>query len=116
MSELTNAAYSRWLRAQRPPMELFLSASEEAQEALALLGDQYLVDTALAFADAIRNPHEFGARAGDEESTMAALRDLAIGALSKSAPARPRFSTAGAVENRPAPAAPDRSNIFGGSA
>jgi hypothetical protein len=40
--DLTNAGYQRWLRAQRPPLVMFLRLSELEQEALAGMGDDYV--------------------------------------------------------------------------
>lgn len=39
---LTNEAYARWLRACRPPLPWFLSATELEQEQMALIGDQHV--------------------------------------------------------------------------
>lgn len=43
--ELSNLAYSRWLRAVRPPFEWFLSLTEDEQETLACLGEDHLLET-----------------------------------------------------------------------
>lgn len=54
--ELTNEAYARWLRAQRPPFEWFLGRSEVEQEALAMQGDEYTRGLALDIGYAVVNP------------------------------------------------------------
>lgn len=54
--QLTNDAYSRWLRALRPPLEFFLQRSELEQEQLAIQGDEYMEDIALAVGQAVSNP------------------------------------------------------------
>ena len=53
---LTNAAYSRWLRAQRPTLLWFLGMTELEQEQLALLGDLHARDFAVAVGWAVSNP------------------------------------------------------------
>ncbi len=59
---LTNETYSRWLRAQQPPWGWFLGVSELEQEQLALLGDEYVRDIAVAIGYAVADPK--GAEAG----------------------------------------------------
>lgn len=56
LPEVTNAAYGRWLRAQRPPWLWFLGLSELEQEQVALLGDLHSRDLALAIGYAVRDP------------------------------------------------------------
>lgn len=89
--ELTNAAYARWLRAQRPPFSWFLRLGELEQEALALLGDEHAQDMAVATAWAIRDPQAAslgaGAQTGDPEAEEAIAQRIAERMLSK--PAQP---------------------------
>lgn len=40
--DLTNSAYLRWLRAQRPDMRIFLALNEDEQETLAIIAENYL--------------------------------------------------------------------------
>lgn len=55
--ELTDEAFSRWLRARSPqPLAFFLSLSESEQEALALLGDEYTQDLCLGIGFAVHDP------------------------------------------------------------
>ena len=54
--ELTASAYSRWLRAQRPPMPWFLGQDEQTQEALAKIGVDHEQDRCIAIGYAIQNP------------------------------------------------------------
>ena len=53
---LTNEIYARWLRAMRPPFTWFLEQSEEDQEQMALLGDEYLADLCVAVGFAVADP------------------------------------------------------------
>ena len=79
--ELTNDAYARWLRAQRPPLALFLGLSELEQEALAELGDAHLADFAVAIGYAVADPNAadagISAAAGDAASEETLARRLA---------------------------------------
>lgn len=43
---VTNGAYQRWLRAQRPPWGVFFTLGEDEQEQLAMLGDGYVAEVA----------------------------------------------------------------------
>ena len=56
--DLTNDLFQRWLRAQRPPLEMFAALSELEQEQLALMGDEYVQDVAIAVGIAIAHPQE----------------------------------------------------------
>ena len=51
LPEVTNEAYSRWLRAQRPPWLWFLGRTVLEQEQLAILGDAYIEGCIAAGAD-----------------------------------------------------------------
>jgi len=59
--ELTGPAYSRWLRAHRPPLTLFLGLAELEQEALADIGDAHAQELVEAFALALSNPQALAA-------------------------------------------------------
>ena len=84
--ELTNDAYVRWLRAQRPqPIAWFLSFSELEQEALARLGDDY-VDGCI----------ELGTSAG-QEADGASMEQIAAAAI------RERLAGSGSPQTKPAP-------------
>lgn len=78
---LTSAAYGRWLRAQRPPLLDFLKLSEVEQEALALIGDEYMQDLAVAIGYAVRDPQAagdgIGAARGDATAEESLVRQLA---------------------------------------
>lgn len=50
--EMSSGAFSRWLRAQRPPWLFFLAQPEMIQEQLAHLGDEYLQQCMSAGLDA----------------------------------------------------------------
>lgn len=54
--DLTNEAYDRWLRAQRPPFDWFLALSEIEQEQLAMIGEAQMQDLVVALGYAIRDP------------------------------------------------------------
>lgn len=64
--DLTNDAYRRWLRAQRPPSDLlgrsFLALSELEQEALANLGDEYVDGVAESIAGEPENEEDAARR------------------------------------------------------
>ena len=51
---LTNDTYARWLRAQRPPLPMFLGLSEIEQEALAGIGDDYVSECITVLAETLR--------------------------------------------------------------
>jgi hypothetical protein len=69
--EVTNEAYARWLRAQRPPWLWFLDRSVLEQEQLACLGDTY-IDGCLAAGA------EVGTAAEDEESKVLRLAERVL--------------------------------------
>ena len=92
--ELTNDAYARWLRAQRPPLSMFLALSELEQEALAGIGDDYVAESAMAIAYAINPALVDGNKVADEpqdsESSLARrLAEGLIGRLSGQGPKPP---------------------------
>lgn len=84
---LTNEAYQRWLRAQRPPLEMFLGLSEIEQEQLAMLGDEHVQDLAIALGYAVRDPEAadagMSAMSGDVEAEATLATRLAQGFASK---------------------------------
>ena len=91
---LTNDVYSRWLRAQRPPMDLFCGLTQIEQEQLAMLGDEYVQDVCVALGYA--NQHPRAAEAGldqerggsDGEAQLAAqlAKNIAAKILTQAAP------------------------------
>jgi hypothetical protein len=94
LPELTNEAYGRWLRAHRPPLELFLGLSSLEQEALATIGDNYATDQTMALAYAL-NPAltQEGAQqpaTQDQEGSLAVkLAEGLIARMSGNKPAQP---------------------------
>lgn len=54
--DVTNEAFSQWLRAQRPPWAWFLALSELEREQLALLGDEYVRDVIVSLGYAVADP------------------------------------------------------------
>lgn len=97
--ELTNDAFARWLRAQRPPFGLFLGLSEIEQEQLALLGDEYVQDVAVAVGYAVADPAlasaglEGDSVEADVTRTEALARKVAESILGRQAAASPRISS-----------------------
>lgn len=88
--ELTTDAYVRWLRAQRPPMALFLTLSELEQEALAEMGDGHTQELVEALALALANPQALAAgvdvrdaAAGDSGVEESLAKSLAKGLAAK---------------------------------
>ena len=88
--ELTQDAYGRWLRAQRPPMVLFLGLSEIEQEVLACMGDEHATEMVEAFALAMANPQALAtgveireAEAGDTGAEASLAQQLAAGLAAK---------------------------------
>lgn len=85
--DLTNEAYERWLRAQRPPFEWFLRLSEVEQEQLAMLGDAHAQDFAVACGYAIRDPETadagMSALQGDDNAEATLAMKMAQGFASK---------------------------------
>ena len=68
---LTNEIYAMWLRAQKPPWEWFVRQPGLIQSQLAIIGDEYTEDQALAIGSAVRNPVAAAAGAGDENAEEA---------------------------------------------
>ena len=77
LPELTNAAYQRWLRAQRPPFQWFLERTEIEQEHLAQMGDEHAQDFALAVGYAVRDPEVAEAGVAAAQGDMAGEEALA---------------------------------------
>lgn len=53
---LDNESYRRWLRAQCPPLTWFLRLAVKEQEQLAIMGDEYAQDIAIAIGFAVADP------------------------------------------------------------
>lgn len=118
--DLTEESYARWLRAQRPtPMSWFLGQPAEVQETLAMMGDEYVQDLAVAVGYAIRDPElaaaGLDAGAGDLDAEETLARRLASELAGRilqgrqaaeigpqAAPARPPMTMAGVGERRAA--------------
>lgn len=103
--ELDEAAFTRWLRALRPPFTWFLAQPPDTQEALARLGDEWMQGHALDVGYAVQNPAvaEAGLHAVDDpaaEETLA--RALALGVAQRIAGKGPESPVA-APEPPPAP-------------
>jgi len=85
--DLTNEAYERWLRAQRPPFDWFLALSEVEQEQLAMMGDANVQDVVVAMGYAIRDPEAadagMSAAEGDTDAEATLATRLAQGFASK---------------------------------
>jgi hypothetical protein len=74
-TDITAAAYRRWLRAGRPPFDIFLGLDEDSQEGLAELGDAHTQDLCEALAATILEPHALlaGAEIGEQPEPDSAL-------------------------------------------
>lgn len=103
--DLTNAIYQRWLRAQKPPFEMFASLSELEQEQLAVMGDDYAQDMAIAVAIAVANPQAasdgVGALHGDVDSEASMALQMAQGMAARTQPEQ-SFSGFGGSKQRSA--------------
>ena len=104
LPELTNDVYAMWLRAQRPPWEWFLRQPELVQAQLAIIGDDYTEDQAVAIGAAVRNPVAAAAGAGDEdaEEALAIMLTSAHGAQNgaQSPVEKPRPTMGGVTKRR----------------
>jgi len=91
--DLTNEAYSRWLRACRPDLVWFLSQAEDVQEQLAILGDDYVQDVCIGIGYAVSNPAaaEAGTKtsAGSMDAEVDLVQQLAAAAVRKMVGAHP---------------------------
>lgn len=86
-TEVTRDSFGQWLRAQRPPWQAFFALSNVEREALAEIGDAYMLDLAVAIGNAISNPQAaqagVAALAGDVDAEVALLRAAADGKLAR---------------------------------
>lgn len=83
---LSNDAYARWLRAQRPPLQWFLGLDAETQEQLAILGDARMEDLCIAIGYAVQDPRlaEAGLDAeGNPDSEEELVKRIALGAVDR---------------------------------
>lgn len=71
---VTNTAFRRWLRAQRPPA-WFWSLGEDEQEQLALLGDDQVVEEAAVLAMTLRGVAQ--EQQTEEQATTSLLAQVA---------------------------------------
>lgn len=83
---VTNESFSRWIRAGRPPWVWFLERSDDQQEMLAIIGDEYMQDVVLGIGLAVKNPE--ATEAGmmiedDEEADETIARKVAAGLVTK---------------------------------
>ena len=118
--ELTSESYYRWLRAQRPPWIMFLERTEDEQEALAVLGDAYVVDICIGIGKAVVDP--VAAEAGLDAATnvdseeillqriAGVLRGREQGAAQQS-PQRQPLSMGGVSKRREARAAAEQLEV-----
>lgn len=85
--DLTNDAYARWLRAQRPPLTWFLARTEDEQEAMAAMGDQHLQDLCIGIGYAVRDPQAaesaVGMAAGSQDAEVSLVQQLAAKVIAK---------------------------------
>jgi hypothetical protein len=107
LPDLTNEAYERWLRAQRPPFDWFLALSEVEQEQMALMGDAHMQDLAIALGYAIRDPETadagMSAMQGDASAEATLATKIAQGFASKLADMQRTEEAAQARTRRSAP-------------
>ena len=83
--KLTNEVFARWLRAHRPPMDLFCGLGETEQEQLAMLGDEYAQDMCVAVGYSVANPqiadansaHARGGMEGEAKMAEALAKNIA---------------------------------------
>lgn len=101
--DLTEESYYRWLRAQRPPLPMFLEMSELEQETLARLGDNYVQDVAVAIGYAVHDPRTadegLSAAEGDTDAEAALAQKIALGLMQKLQGTREAAPQATPVEN-----------------
>jgi len=110
---LTNESFGRWLRAGRPqPITWFLAIDEDAQEQLAILGDEYQQDVCVGIGYAVADPQlaDAGLDAADsveseEVLVRRAAADLAAnifrGSMGQQQPLSPAKTTNGTTEPTP---------------
>lgn len=75
--QLTNDAYVRWLRAQRPPFEWFLELGELEQEQLAQHGDDQWAAVAETIATELGGGQQTGPAAPQEDDAAIAAKAAA---------------------------------------
>lgn len=94
---LTEDAYRRWLRAHRPDLQTFLSLSDDQQEVLANIGDDYTSHVAVEHAMCAANPKLAEAEliGNKEESDELLLKGVVDEAIARILNAR--------EQNKPAP-------------
>lgn len=108
---LTNDVYSRWLRAQRPPMDLFCGLTQIEQEQLAMLGDEYVQDVCVAIGYA--NQHPRAAEAGLDQERGGSEGEAQLAAqLAKTIAAKILTQTASKRATE-MPMSPGRRTLFG---
>lgn len=92
LPEVTNEAYARWLRARQPPWLWFLGLPEDAQEQVALMGDEYSQDIAVAIGTAVADPElasaSVSAARGDQDAEATLATRVAEGLVAKILAAR----------------------------
>ena len=114
---VTNDAYRRWLRAQRPSWAWFFGLTELEQEQLALLGDEHTQDLVISLGYAIQDPAladaslgaQQGEARGEEELAKRMVQSLAARILTRQeapqappTPSMPSASLAGFGSRRQA--------------
>lgn len=109
MLDLTTEAFGRWLRACRPPLEMFLAFKDDEQEALAMIGDDYTAGLCLAMAKAIAgpDPEPVDEVAMVQQLAAAAVERLTGQRMPNRQPAAPTMGGSG--KRRAAAASPSRS-------
>jgi hypothetical protein len=106
--KLTNLAYGRWLRANKPPMDWFLAMTEDEQEQLAIIGDEFTQDMCIAMGYACKDPQaaEAGidAMSGEqsgEDSLLRMISEKAMQAAQAMQAEQPKKAPAEPVVARP---------------
>ena len=109
--DLTNDAYRRWLRAHRPPFQWFMEQTEQTQEGLASLGDEFTIG---CMEDAVAQHQPV---AGDQP-TGDIVRDMILEEVRKAMPKQDddpsMVKMAGALQRR-ADAERERREVIGQS-
>jgi len=83
-AELTENSYVRWLRARQPqPLGFFLGLTEDEQEVLADLGDQYTEDCNVALGYSIQDPEAVAAGSESDGAEERLARRMAGELLSR---------------------------------
>ncbi|MHC4180084.1 MAG: hypothetical protein ACYSWU_21480 [Planctomycetota bacterium] len=115
--KLTNLAYGRWLRANKPPFEWFLARDEDEQETLATIGDEFTQEIAIAYGYAAKDPviaeagiEAMGGDGGAEDTLLKIIAEKAMQAAEAMAPA---VSQPPSAPTTPAPPRPKSFGEFG---